>query len=267
LQDLLIYSLKGIAALNLKAREKRINREETDRFLIEGLFSTVTNVNFDKEVFLERIKEAVARREQLKAELKKTDLDVAGLEKMPAISWTDSTEADLEALASQVGVMTTPDEDKRSLRELIIYGLKGIAAYAFHAYQLGFKDEAIFRFVEKALTATLDENMSVDGYVALVLETGKYGVETMALLDKANTSTYGHPEVTKVDIGVRKNPGILISGHDLKIRAAVRADNWHRCRRLHPRRDASSPVLSSFQEISTFCRKLREFLVVAVQGI
>ncbi|MCX8161332.1 MAG: hydroxylamine reductase [Candidatus Saccharicenans sp.] len=216
LQDLLIFSLKGIAVLNLKAREKGINREETDKFLIEGLFSTVTNVNFDKKFFLEKIKEAVALRDGLKAELKKAGVDVAGLEKMPAVAWTYSSELDLEALAPQMGVLATADEDKRSLRELVIYGLKGIAAYAFHAYQLGFKDEAIFRFVEKALAATLDEEMSVDQYVALVLETGKYGVETMALLDRANTSTYGHPEINKVDLGVRNNPGILISGHDLR---------------------------------------------------
>jgi len=216
LQDLLIYSLKAIAVLNIKAREKGINREDTDRFLIEGLFSTVTNVNFDKKFFLEKIKEAVAVRDGLKAELCKAGVDVAGLEKMPALAWTYGSDSDLEALAPRVGVLATADEDKRSLRELVTYGLKGISAYAFHAYQLGFKDDGIFRFVEKALAATLDEAMSVDQYVALVLETGKYGVETMALLDRANTSTYGHPEITRVDIGVRNNPGILISGHDLK---------------------------------------------------
>lgn len=216
LQDLLIYSLKAIAVLNIKAREKGINREDTDRFLIEGLFSTVTNVNFDKKFFLEKIKEAVAVRDGLKAELRKAGVDVAGLEKMPALAWTYGSDSDLEALAPRVGVLATADEDKRSLRELVTYGLKGISAYAFHAYQLGFKDDGIFRFVEKALAATLDEAMSVDQYVALVLETGKYGVETMALLDRANTSTYGHPEITRVDIGVRNNPGILISGHDLK---------------------------------------------------
>lgn len=216
LQDLMIYSLKAIAVLNLKAREKGINREETDRFLIEGLFSTVTNVNFDRKFFLEKIKEAVAVRDGLKAELRKAGVDLAGLGKMPALAWTYGSDSDLEALAPQVGVLATADEDKRSLRELVTYGLKGISAYAFHAYQLGFKDDGIFRFVEKALAATLDEAMSVDQYVALVLETGKYGVETMALLDRANTSTYGHPEITRVDIGVRNNPGILISGHDLK---------------------------------------------------
>ena len=216
LQDLLIYGLKAIAILNQRARARGINREETDRFLIEGLFSTVTNVNFDRKFFLEKIREAVAWREQLKAELRPAGVDMAGLEKIPAVAWTFSTEAELEGLAQRVGVLSTKDEDRRSLRELITYGLKGISAYAYHAWQLGYKDDGIFRFVEKALAATLDEEMSVDEYVALVLETGKYGVETMALLDKANTSTYGHPEITRVELGVRNNPGILISGHDLK---------------------------------------------------
>ena len=216
LQDLLIYGLKAIAILNQRARARGINREETDRFLIEGLFSTVTNVNFDRKFFLEKIREAVAWREQLKAELRPAGVDMAGLEKIPAVAWTFSTEAELEGLAQRVGVLSTKDEDRRSLRELITYGLKGISAYAYHAWQLGYKDDGIFRFVEKALAATLDEEVSVDEYVALVLETGKYGVETMALLDKANTSTYGHPEITRVELGVRNNPGILISGHDLK---------------------------------------------------
>ncbi len=216
LQDILVYSLKGIAILNLKARERRINREDTDRFIIEGLFSTVTNVNFDRSFFLERIKQAVDLREGLKAELRQAGVDVAELEKTPALSWKYGSESELEALASKVGVLATGDEDKRSLRELITYGLKGIAAYAYHAWQLGFRDDRIYEFVERALASTLDDSISVEQYVAMVLETGKFGVETMALLDKANTTTYGHPEITRVDIGVRKNPGILISGHDLR---------------------------------------------------
>ncbi|MGB9836280.1 MAG: hydroxylamine reductase [Candidatus Saccharicenans sp.] len=216
LQDLLIYSLKGLSWLNLKAREKGINEEGTDRFLIEGLFSTVTNVNFDKEFFLERIKESVGLREHLKALLRQAGVSPAELESHPAVSWTYSTDEDLMKLATSVGVLSTRDEDVRSLRELITYGLKGMAAYAYHAYQLGFKDDQIYHFMEKALAATLDDSISADRLTALVLETGKYGVETMALLDKANTSTYGNPEITRVDIGVRNNPGILISGHDLR---------------------------------------------------
>lgn len=216
LQDLLIYSLKGLSWLNLKAREKGINEEGTDRFLIEGLFSTVTNVNFDREFFLERIKESVGLREHLKALLRQAGVSPAELESHPAVSWTYSTDEDLMKLATSVGVLSTRDEDVRSLRELITYGLKGMAAYAYHAYQLGFKDDQIYHFMEKALAATLDDSISADRLTALVLETGKYGVKTMALLDKANTSTYGSPEITRVDIGVRNNPGILISGHDLR---------------------------------------------------
>lgn len=216
LQDLLIYSLKAVSLLNQIAREKGLNREKTARFLIEGLFSTVTNVNFDRNFFLERIKKAIALRDEIRDELRKAGVDLARYENMKAISWTYSSEADLEAMDPEVGVLAKPDEDRRSLRELVIYGLKGIAAYAFHAYQLGYRDDAIFNFVEKALAATIDEGLGVEELVALVLETGKYGVETMTLLDKANTSTYGHPQITKVDIGVRNNPGILISGHDLK---------------------------------------------------
>ena len=216
LQDLLIYSLKGISWLNLKAREKGINEETTDRFLLEGLFSTVTNVNFDQEFFLERIREAVALREKLKSGLQSAGFRPEELNHHPAVSWTYQTDLDLINLSATVGVLTTRDEDVRSLRELVTYGVKGIAAYGYHAYQLGFKDDGIYHFMEKALASTLDDSLSVDQLTALVLETGKYGVETMALLDRANTSTYGHPEITKVDIGVRNNPGILISGHDLK---------------------------------------------------
>ena len=216
LQDLLIYSLKGISWLNLKAREKGINEETTDRFLLEGLFSTVTNVNFDQEFFLERVKEAVALREKLKSRLQSAGFRPEELNHHPAVSWTYQTDLDLINLSATVGVLTTRDEDVRSLRELVTYGVKGMAAYAYHAYQLGFKDDGIYHFMEKALASTLDDSLSVDQLTALVLETGKYGVETMALLDRANTSTYGHPEITRVDIGVRNNPGILISGHDLK---------------------------------------------------
>ncbi|MGB9808936.1 MAG: hydroxylamine reductase, partial [Caldanaerobacter sp.] len=137
-------------------------------------------------------------------------------ENIDAISWTYGTDADIEAISQEVGVLSTEDEDIRSLRELITYGVKGMAAYAYHAYQLGYKDDNIFRFMEKALAKVLDDSLTVDDYVALAMETGKYGVDTMALLDKANTSAYGHPEITKVNIGVRNNPGILVSGHDLK---------------------------------------------------
>ncbi|EIV99692.1 hydroxylamine reductase [Thermoanaerobacter siderophilus] len=214
LQDLLIFTLKGISFLNLKAREAGVNKEKTDRFLFEGLFSTITNVNFDRNFFINKIKEAVALREEIKEDLKKAGIEVD--ESCEAINWVYDTDEDIEAIAAEVGVLSTKDEDIRSLRELITYGVKGMAAYAYHAYQLGYKDDNIFRFMEKALAKVLDDSLTADDYVALAMETGKYGVDTMALLDKANTSTYGHPEITKVNIGVRNNPGILISGHDLK---------------------------------------------------
>ncbi len=214
LQDLLVFTLKGISYLNLKAREAGVNKDKTDRFLIEGLFSTITNVNFDKNFFINKIKEAVALREEIKQDLKKAEIEVD--ESIEAINWVYGTDEDIEAIAREVGVLSTKDEDIRSLRELITYGVKGMAAYAYHAYQLGYKDDNIFRFMEKALAKILDDSLTADDYVALALEAGKFGVDTMALLDKANTSTYGHPEITKVNIGVRNNPGILISGHDLK---------------------------------------------------
>ncbi|MGI1689986.1 hydroxylamine reductase [Thermoanaerobacter uzonensis] len=214
LQDLLIFTLKGISFLNLKAREAGVNKEKTDRFLFEGLFSTITNVNFDRNFFINKIKEAVALREEIKEDLKKAGVEVD--ESCEAINWVYDTDEDIEAIAAEVGVLSTKDEDIRSLRELITYGVKGMAAYAYHAYQLGYKNDNIFRFMEKALAKVLDDSLTADDYVALAMETGKYGVDTMALLDKANTSTYGHPEITKVNIGVRNNPGILISGHDLK---------------------------------------------------
>ncbi|MBE3593155.1 MAG: hydroxylamine reductase [Thermoanaerobacter sp.] len=214
LQDLLIFTLKGISFLNLKAREAGVNKEKTDRFLFEGLFSTITNVNFDRNFFINKIKEAVVLREEIKEDLKKAGIQVD--ESCEAINWVYDTDEDIEAIAAEVGVLSMKDEDIRSLRELITYGVKGMAAYAYHAYQLGYKDDNIFRFMEKALAKVLDDSLTADDYVVLALEAGKYGVDTMALLDKANTSTYGHPEITKVNIGVRNNPGILISGHDLK---------------------------------------------------
>lgn len=218
LQDLLIYTLKGIAALNLKLREKGLQREATDRFIVEGLFSTVTNVNFDRDFFVERIKEALSLREELKANLQRAGVKFGELEKLKAVSWNFKSDEDIlkRSLEPEIRVTAGADEDARSLRELVVYGLKGMAAYAYHAYQLGFKDDGIFQFMEKALALTLDDTPGSDRLFDLVMETGKYGVETMALLDRANTSTYGNPEITRVDIGVRNNPGILISGHDLR---------------------------------------------------
>jgi len=214
LQDLLIYTLKGIAVFAVQARELKLVRPEVDKFIMESLFSTITNANFDSRRFIERIQEGLTLRDELKQAIIKAGGTIpASLN--DAATWTASAE-EFEAKAALVGVLATENEDVRSLRELLTYGLKGIAAYAEHAYTLEYKEEGIFAFIEKALAATLDDTLAAGDLVALVLEAGKFGVDVMALLDKANTTSYGNPELTKVNLGVRNNPAILISGHDLK---------------------------------------------------
>lgn len=215
LQDLLIYVLKGISVYTTKLREAGIKLPEADKFIIERLFSTITNVNFDKEYFVNKIAQALKLRNKLKewALTAGTNLD----EKLPdAAIWEGKTLDDFEAKAKTVGLLADQNEDMRSLKSLVLYGVKGMAAYAYHAQVLGYEDDEVYGFMQKALATLLDDNLTADDLVALAMETGKYGVQIMALLDKANTSTYGNPEVTRVNIGVRNNPGILISGHDLK---------------------------------------------------
>ncbi|BDR71532.1 hydroxylamine reductase [Clostridium tetani] len=237
-QDLLIYILKGISVYAVKGREVGVINKEVDNFMVEGLFATITNANFDREVFIERIKKGLQLRQELKEQVIKAGGNVensnanenwvgkmlafVGLKKeeevnLPdAATWFADNVEEFNAKAEKVGVLATKDEDVRSLRELITYGVKGLAAYVEHAHNLNFDNEEIHGFMHKALAATLDDTLTVDDLVALTLETGKYGVDGMALLDKANTQTYGNPEITKVNIGVRNNPGILISGHDLR---------------------------------------------------
>ncbi|HHW03436.1 MAG TPA: hydroxylamine reductase [Thermoanaerobacterales bacterium] len=215
LQDLLIYVVKGISIYTTKAREAGIKVEKADSFIIEALFSTITNVNFDKNYFVEKIKEALALRTQIREQLLKSGVKLEDNLHDSAVWYADTLD-EFEEKAEKVGVLATANEDIRSLRELLTYGVKGMAAYAEHAYVLGYKDENIFAFMQKALAATTNDDLTADDLVALVMECGKFGVDVMALLDKANTSTYGNPEITKVNIGVRNNPGILISGHDLK---------------------------------------------------
>jgi hydroxylamine reductase len=215
LQDLLVYTLKGIAKFDLIAREKGLSPKGTDRFLVEGLFTTITNANFDKTAFVKRIQEALALREEIKAALVANGVELPA-ELHDSATWTGATEAEFDAKAPAIGVLLTENEDVRSLRELIIYGLKGMAAYAEHAMNLGYEDLTIAKFAEEALVATTNDTLTADELVALVLKTGEYGVNVMALLDKANTTTYGNPEITKVNIGAGSNPGILISGHDLR---------------------------------------------------
>lgn len=213
LQDLLIYVTKGISYYALIARKNGIPSTEADKFVVEALFTTVTNVNFDQNVIEAKIKEGLSLRNKLKQTL--ADANII-LDNAPdAAVWEASASEDLAEKASKVGLLATENEDIRSLQYMLIYGVKGMAAYYLHAAVLGFEDAEIMNFMEKALAATL-ENLSADELVALVLEAGNHGVSVLALLDKANTSTYGTPELTMVDIGVRNNPGILISGHDLK---------------------------------------------------
>ena len=211
IQDLLIYVTKGLSVITtaLRGQGESISTEVNHHITL-NLFTTITNANFDNEVFYQRVLDTLRIKEDLLTKVtNKEGLHSAAL-------WNASSKAELDVKASTVGVLATENEDIRSLRELIIYGIKGLSAYLKHANELGYEDDSINAFMQKALAATLDDSLSVDALVALTLETGKTGVDGMALLDTANTSTYGNPEITKVNIGVGKNPGILISGHDLK---------------------------------------------------
>jgi len=211
LQDLLIYVSKGLSEVTTKLRnEGKEVSADVDHLITLNLFTTITNANFDNDVFNDRIKMTLNVKSNLLNQLSdKENLSEAAL-------WTaDIEEFEKKANSSEVGVLATANEDVRSLRELITYGLKGLAAYMKHANVLGYDDNEINAFMQSTLAKLLDDSLTVDDLVALTLETGKFGVSGMALLDKANTSTYGNPEITKVNIGVGKNPGILISGHDL----------------------------------------------------
>jgi len=214
MQDLLIYVLKGISIYSTRARELGVENEEVNKFVANGLFMTITNANFDKTRFIQTITKALELREVIKGEL----LNAGGVidSNLPeCATWTGNT-SEFESKSMNVGVLKTENEDVRSLRELVIYGIKGIAAYTEHGFNLGYENNDIYAYMQKGLAQTTNDNLSVDELVALVLECGKYGVDAMALLDKANTTTYGNPEISKVNIGTRNNPAILISGHDLK---------------------------------------------------
>ncbi|HOA80840.1 MAG TPA: hydroxylamine reductase, partial [Defluviitaleaceae bacterium] len=214
LQDLLIYVLKGISMYTTEGRKVAFESKEVNEFIMENLFATITNANFDRNDFIRRITKALEVREDLKNAVANAGGNIDSISH-DAANFTIRKE-EYDSKAEKVGILATENEDVRSLRELITYGLKGMAAYGKHALNLGYDNNEIHAFLQKALAATLDDSLSVDDLVALTLETGKYGVNVMALLDEANTSTYGHPEITKVNIGVRNNPAILISGHDLK---------------------------------------------------
>ncbi|NCB37625.1 MAG: hydroxylamine reductase [Erysipelotrichia bacterium] len=213
LQDLLIFVLKGISELGELAAAKNLLTSDIGDFICASLFTTITNANFDNDRFYAQVDRALQIRDELKNKLVAAGVKVDGLSE--ATLWKPAGKADYIAKAEKVGVLSTENEDVRSLRELLIYGLKGIAAYADHAFVLGHRDESIYKFLVKALASTT-KNLSVDEMVAMVMEAGQTAVTTMALLDKANTSTYGNPEITKVKIGVGSRPGILVSGHDLR---------------------------------------------------
>lgn len=214
LQDVLIYVCKGISLYSTLAREKGIENREVNLYVADALFITITNANFDKTAIAEKIKKGLALRDSLAKELKEKGIALPQ-PAHDAATWTAASAEDFLAKAPTVGVLSTTNEDIRSLKELLIYGIKGIAAYGEHAANLGFEEQDIWAFMQKGLAATLDNNLGVPELLGLVMECGSYGVKVMALLDKANTSKYGNPEITKVNIGVRNNPGILISGHDL----------------------------------------------------
>lgn len=211
LQDLLIYVTKGLSEITTRLRsEGKEVPAAIDRLITTNLFMTITNANFDDDRFIDRINATLSSRDELFEQLH----DDTGLS--DAASWQYRTAEERTLKADKVGVLDTGNEDLRSLRELTLYGLKGMAAYNKHANILGYADTAIDAFLQKALAKTLDDSLSTDDLTSLVLETGSFGVKVMALLDTANTSTYGNPEITKVELGVRNNPAILISGHDLR---------------------------------------------------
>ncbi|NMB32912.1 MAG: hydroxylamine reductase [Clostridium sp.] len=208
LQDLLIYTLKGISDIVIKGEKNVAELGKMNTEVLNSLFTTITNANFDDSSIEDQIKKMINFRDKLK-----NDVDINILHDA-AVFTVDSKDAMLEK-AEDIGILSTENEDIRSLREMIIYGLKGMAAYAEHAKNIGKENLEVNSFIYKALAATLDDTLSADALVALTLETGEFGVKAMALLDEANTSRFGNPEITEVNIGVRKNPAILISGHDL----------------------------------------------------
>lgn len=210
--DLLLFVVRGISVVADQLRENNVPvARKVDSFVVDALFSTITNANFDDESIVRRIDDGLQMRDSLKAQAVARGVSLPAVDEL---EWTGTREA-YDDKAATVGVLREKDEDLRSLKELIVYGLKGMAAYLEHAMRLGHDDESIHRFMQHTLAQTATGNLSAAEWTALALKTGEVGVQTMALLDRANTTAYGHPEMTSVDIGVRHRPGILISGHDL----------------------------------------------------
>ena len=219
LQDLLIYAMRGVAVYAEKAKELGISTREEGSLVVQGLFNTITNANFDDDRIIALIKKTLSRREALKEKFLAAYKEKNGRNFDEALhhsaTWFSDNVSEYQEKAKSVGVLATENEDVRSLRELLIIGLKGIAAYADHAAVLGFEKDEIYDFFMEALASTT-KDLSVDEMIALVLKAGEVAVTTMATLDEANTTTYGQPEITEVNLGVGSKPGILISGHDLK---------------------------------------------------
>ncbi|MDR0789600.1 MAG: hydroxylamine reductase [Bacteroidales bacterium] len=210
LQDKLVYLTKGLSKINLALRQAAKQSKEVNHFIVDSLFMTITNANFDPQRFEVQIQKAFSLREKLKAELPKENLpqDIVAF-----LSLTEQRLQQMQESNQQVGVLSSENEDMRSLKELLTYGVKGMAAYAQHSANLGYEDDEIYSFIQQALASTT-EALSVDELITMVLKCGEMAVKTMALLDKANTSKFGNPESTKVNIGVGKRPAILVSGHD-----------------------------------------------------
>ena len=213
MQDLLVYITKGISAVTTTLRQEGVEIQPAVNHMITlNLFTTITNANFSKEAIIARIQETLSEKDLLLSKLN----TLTSTDTLPEAALWNGSENEFAAKAATVSILSTENEDIRSLRELITYGLKGLSAYSKHANVLLQDNEEIDAFMQRALAATLDDSLSADDLIALTLETGKYGVDGMALLDNANTSTYGNPEITKVNIGVGTRPGILVSGHDLR---------------------------------------------------
>ncbi len=210
IQDLLLFVARGIAVYNSELRKSGQASTQADKFIVDAMFMSITNANFDFEAIKAKVKEGLTLKAELASRIGETNKN------FPDECTWNGDESEFMSKAVEVGVLRTPNEDIRSLKELIHYGLKGMAAYVEHAYNLDQTDNELFTFMQRALAEITRDDIQADELVALALETGKYGVQAMALLDAANTGRYGNPEITQVNIGAGKNPGILISGHDLR---------------------------------------------------
>ncbi|QQS51162.1 MAG: hydroxylamine reductase [Bacteroidota bacterium] len=215
LQDLLVDIARGVSVFTQMANDEGQRNKAADQYTFEALFMTITNANFDDAAIIKKCQEGIELRENMKAEILRNGQDIPANLPECAI-WKPKNEHSFIARSLLVSILRETNEDIRSLKELLIYGLKGMAAYAEHAFNLGQENLEVYKFMHKALVATTRNDLDANALVALVLECGKFGVDVMALLDHANTSAYGNPEITKVNIGVQNKPGILISGHDLK---------------------------------------------------